>query len=289
MLCVRQVLCPVPWYNLRHQHYQLNSAHGPHGYLLSTQEKLQHASRLAIADKTGIMKYREHLYRVAETADTDDDDESDDEVPRRDSPRNLSADRDLDSPRDSSAKKRKYSAPEAQADPSVQYSLHLHEPSIRLRLSEGQTKTRLQLAFVPNELPCVEVYFEDSFIGGSCVKLNPTDRVSERHRFSRLFHCDFEADGALVACVVTKRLAEAPSQYLTVHLYCSAASGPGGADSLVVLVCRPLAHAPSAAPGHITVYPENKRGSFKELQAYLLLSEPGFYVPVENAFGWDVW
>lgn len=298
MLSVRQVLCPVPWYNLRHQHYQPNSAHGPHGYLLSTQTKLLRVSRHVFADKTGIIKYREQLYKVAEADTADDIDDADDADVADDandgkaspaqpgSKLSLGSD-ERDKLQASSAKNRKsVEMPE----PSVAYSLHLHEPSIRLRLSEGQSKTRLQLAFVPDELPCVETYFEDSFNGGSCIKLNPMDKVSEQHRFARLFQCDFEGDGTLVACVATKKLAEAPSQYLTVHMYCSSsAQGPGDAETLVVLVCRPLAHAPSAAEGHITVYPENNQSTFKELQTYLLLSEPGFYVPVENAFGWNVW
>lgn len=270
----------MPWYNLRHQHYQPNSAHGPHGYVLSTQTRLQRASQHAVADKRGIITYREQLYREPASAGASAG-ASDDDRPEEEDPGEAKG-----------ASAGKHQVDEVKglaAGPSVQYSLHLLEPSIRLRLSEPQARTRLKLAFVPHELPCVETYFEDSFNGGSCVKLNPTDRATERHRFARLFQCDFECDGTLVACVATKRLAEARSQYLTVHLYCSAAEGPGGADALAVLVCRPLAHEPVAAQDHLTVYPENKRGSFKELQTYLLLSEPGFYVPVENSFGWDVW
>lgn len=268
---LRQVLCPVPWYNLRHQHYLPNSAHGPHGYVLSTHTKLVRASQQAMVQK-GIIRYREQLYKVAETDDApaelpgeDDADES--EVQRQN----------------------ELEEHELTVAASSHRSVHTHEPSIRLRLKEGKSM-RLKLAYVSEELPCVEAYFEDSFNGGSCVKLNPTDRVSERHRFVRLFQSDFQCEGTLVVCLATKRLAEAPDQYLAVHMYHSLdAQGPGGADALVALVCRPLAHSPSVTEDRTTVYPENLQSSFKELQTYLLLSEPGFYVPVENSFGWDVW
>ncbi|KPJ18305.1 Cytosolic endo-beta-N-acetylglucosaminidase [Papilio machaon] len=162
------------------------------------------------------------------------------------------------------------------------------QTSLNLRLGQNPKKIRLGLAPVPNELECLQPYFKDSFIGGSCLKLNPSDKVDPAHRCVRLLHCDFPIDGDLIACVVTKNLSNHPEQYLNVILRVLPASG---AEMKIVLFGGIVSEgkSPPASGSSVSyILPFNCNPGFKDIQKYMMLNEPGFYIPVENHFGWNV-
>lgn len=69
------------------------------------------------------------------------------------------------------------------------------------------------------ELKSFQVYQEDSFTGGACLRVHPADEVCAPQRYSRLLHADFPVHSPLLVCVVTKPLPECPDQYLSVHLH----------------------------------------------------------------------
>lgn len=328
----------MPWYNLRHQQYQPNSAHGSHGYLLSTQMIISRISQMAARDRRGIIKYRNALTEMnnAERRDSvispkTPDDEDNEEKPRaitarRDSvaaihftetgntlssqtepientkPRTFkmrNAFRNLFRFRSKSegsevgpSRQRRPSeiaddALDSDASTGLQYrSTGQSMLQMPVQLKLGTDKTKLAVASVPEELECQEVYFGDSFTGGSCLKLNPSDRTSPEHRHIRLLQCEFRVEGALVVCVVTKRLAEAPRQHLNVQLRAEV----GSEGALLQLQGAPMAEAGAPRLPLVSyAYPLPYGGErFRDLQRYLLLDQPGFYVPVENAFGWNV-
>ncbi|XP_063533673.1 uncharacterized protein LOC134743973 [Cydia strobilella] len=134
---------------------------------------------------------------------------------------------------------------------------------------------RYQLESTEEE-SCIELFLEDSFTGGGCLIINPLKLI-------RLFHCDFYIENTLIACVVTKTLPEYEDVFLNIVL---TVKGQDWTESRVVLAgTRNLtehgidnALTVSAVSGEV----------FKALQRYLLLNQPGFYVSVENAYGWKV-
>lgn len=152
------------------------------------------------------------------------------------------------------------------------------------RSNHASAKIKYALAYIPYELECLEPFFEDSFLGGSCLKVNPSDQVDPQHRLSRLFFCDFECNTSLIACVVTKTLAGHENQFLNIKLNIA----DGGKSKKVVLVGD--SQELESDEYTLNVYPSNEGtgSNFRELQTYLVLHEPDFYIPVANAYGWRV-
>ncbi|KAG6458328.1 cytosolic endo-beta-N-acetylglucosaminidase [Manduca sexta] len=298
-----EVLCPVPWYNLRHMHYQPNSAHGPHGYLLSTVDNILHISCHEVRrDQSGAIVYNEsfqmsrlELHSVSKDlsilpkADSllaiNEEDEGSDEV---DEERPKSVKRKMKNAFKHlfMFKSQKTEEEEFVAGPSgrsmVQMSTYLH-------LGQSAEKLRFGLAHIAEERECLEHFMDDSFIGGSCLKINPSDKLSPDHRLTRLFHCDFQCEESLIACVVTKTVMGFQEQYLNVKLFMKNAKGE---DLTVVLVGRSLAQMRSMdsnATGVLNVAPlDPGSAEFREIRKYMLLNQPAFYMPVENSYGWVV-
>lgn len=365
------MLCPVPWYNLRHMQYQPNSSHGPHGYLLSTIEHIVHASHHGILrNSQGIIKYRESHVALETIKSSEQHVEESTFNPKSDSvsvlaeeigePINTNTSNEqCDKPKSLPAKiknifkhifRRKPAKTEQENDieeepickpKPVQEQTKLEKPAserpvifndkndvvspdpikdqgknkdedveehddddeTELNLFKGRSmvqmsvnillksnaKRRYGLAYVREERQCLEVYFEDSFIGGSCLKVNPSDPLSPERRSIRIFHCDFFCEDALIVCVVTKHLREFEEQYLNVKF--NMIDGDG-MEHRVVLIGRTLTHARNpqdSASCFINIYPfTNAEAEFKDIQKYLLLNEPDLYVPVENSYNWTV-
>lgn len=149
------------------------------------------------------------------------------------------------------------------------------------------SNARVGLTRIPHELECIEYYYDDSFTGGSCLKINPSDVATGGHRTIRLFYCDFFCEHTLIFCCVTKHFPGYSHQYLNIHLY---AMDNSGNELRVILVGRNTA---TRSCYHVHVkneYPCPQTASeFRDLQNYLLLNQPDFYVPTENSFGWNVW
>lgn len=326
------MLCNTPWYNLRHQQYQPNSAHGPHGYLLSTIDAILSHSRHTYKDGKGILRYRDsfemsrmelhstkykesstvlHSARVRESSSVPKADslvnveEEEEEEPEPEAPKphkrkmknylkNLLQ---LKSPRkDSIDGEEVPHDPETgnlESEPSSTKQggrgKSMLQMSVSLKLGQKGNQQRFGLACVPEELECLEVYQEDSFNGGSCLRINPTDSLSQEHRLSRLFHCDFYCEHTLIICVVTKKLAGFMQQCLNIKLFMKNVDGE---NLRVMLMGRhlPQLHEVSASStGSCNVSPlETASERFKHMQRYLLLNQSGFYVPVENSFDWKV-
>ncbi|XP_052759284.1 uncharacterized protein LOC113514033 isoform X2 [Galleria mellonella] len=321
-----EVLCPVPWYNLRHMQYQPNANHGPHGYLLSTLDNIMTVSQKCIVrDPKGIIKYREsfltsrqelHSLKSKESgtevkwsttnevnAQVEDNviDDSDDET----STVKKKMKRTFQNLFKKSEKKTEIGGEKEDAavtderdvdqesGPSTSTGQSMVQMPVNLRQAQAQVKTRYALACVPDELECLEVCLEDSFIGGSCLKVNPSDKLSPEHRMTRIFHCDFQCKDTLIVCVVTKTLTENEEQFLNIKLHARNATGE---DLKVVLVGRDLpaqqqviSAVNQTTSGTLSVYPLNVTSSeFRELQKYLLFKEPGFYISVENSYGWRI-
>ncbi|XP_061713792.1 cytosolic endo-beta-N-acetylglucosaminidase isoform X2 [Cydia pomonella] len=136
------------------------------------------------------------------------------------------------------------------------------------------TPKRYQLQSVEEE-SCIELFLEDSFTGGGCLIINPFKLI-------RLFHCDFHIEDTLIACVVTKTLPDSEDVFLNIVL---TVKDQNWSESRVVLAgTRNLT---DHGIGALTVSAASG-GEFKGLQRYLLLHQPGFYVSVENAYGWKV-
>ncbi|CAF4953639.1 unnamed protein product [Pieris macdunnoughi] len=315
-----EVICPVPWYNLRHQQYQPNCSHGPHGYLLSTLDNIVSLSRLGLFnDKAGILHYRKTI--EDSRLNTEDPTTSKEMVfsMNPDSISNMHEDRvqeTVEEPAQSERKsvKRKitwvlrhfFKVKSAKSDDEVTKSKEdvnsslntvsemdarergpsMVQMSISLRLGNKNMKTRYALGYVPDELECLEPFFEDSFTGGSCLKVNPSDKVSQEHRLSRIFFSDFVIENRFIACVVTKTLAGQEEQFLNVLLWIESDSS----ESTIVLVGRRIPHAQGAAASGSPfqhVYPA-EGADLRRLQTHLLLNEPGFYMPIENSYRWNV-
>lgn len=162
--------------------------------------------------------------------------------------------------------------------------------SINIQLKDKADKTRYMLACVPDELQCLEVYFDDSFIGGSCLKINPSDQYSKIHRQIRLFFCDFPCENSLIFCVVTKNLMSCQEQFLNLKIHMK---NDEGEEAMMVLIGRDveqLVHPDNSRSFVRNVSPVNsaKDTEFRDLQKYMLLHEPGFYIPIENSYDWKV-
>lgn len=155
---------------------------------------------------------------------------------------------------------------------------------INLDFGKSLDKKRYALAAVPNEFECIEVYQEDSFIGGSCVRIHPSDPVTPQHRFIRLFHCDFHIQKALVVCVVTKLWRR--NQYLDIEL--RLLDKKGVKRKIVLRGCMLENTDVASTSKDGAVYPLTKQSKiFRHMQRYLMLQETACYVPVENAYQWD--
>ncbi|XP_041978108.1 cytosolic endo-beta-N-acetylglucosaminidase [Aricia agestis] len=284
-----EVIGPVAWYNLRHQQYQPNSALGPHGYALAPHKYTPkaelpahagtHRRSIEASVEVGSTKddqeekSQEDLKRLAykdfvlKTPKTEADDESDTKEPAKDA--NL-------------LKGSNGPAQESRSDSTgneIPHSDKASEPVAR----DKWGRRRYSLAVVPRELECLEPFFEDSFMGGSCLKVNPRNSVSSPHRVARLFHCDFRSP-RLVACVITKTMPGHGDQTLDVTLHVN----DEGRRFTRVLVGHEVQEATDSevsAPSY--VFPL-EGAAFRRVQAHVLLTEPAFYVPVRNDFGWKV-
>lgn len=354
------MLSPSPWYNLRHQQYQPNAAHGPHCYILTTEDKITKAAEFK--DKKGIIRYRtsfqKNLQHGVQSADesvasgkeeemeTTDGTATDneqktikktkmkysfrnlfkqksvktvDEVPslqviKNEEPAEVRAvEQPEERAEDDRAENRSQELAEERAEkravelaeerteelveprpgPSSTSGVELpsmQDMSVNIRLGANPAKTRFCLAHVSDERECLELHMGDSFTGGSCLKVNPSDQVWPEHRFIRLFYCDFSCEDTLVFCVVTKTLQQYTDQTLNVNLFMKNADGE---DLTVVLTGRNVAQKARLdrySTGIKYVYPLNTASEevFRDLRSYLLLNEPGFYVPIENCYDWTV-
>ncbi|XP_072931830.1 uncharacterized protein [Epargyreus clarus] len=325
-----EVICPRPWYNLRHMQYQPNSSHGPHGYFLSTVDNIKNLSLHGLLkDKSTTMKYRrsleaskleiltaksrEHLtnLNLDNTVDVANDEdkkehtnEIDDEKKTPDSKttfksyfRHLFRMKASKPQEHSGTEQAVAKLTESDADTSSSHvksqsamGRSMVQVSVNLRIGHVG-KTRYALAYVPNELECLEPFYEDSFTGGSCIKVNPSDQVSPEHRLIRIFHCDFHCDKTLIACVVTKTLVGHEDQFLNIKLFMTDREGK---DVKVVLVGHHIpqaqSHTTQKSADVMLVYPYGSPSDpeFRDVQRYMLWNESGFYIPVENSFGWKV-
>lgn len=308
--------------------YQPNSSLGPHGYLLSVLENILAASKHGLLkDKVAIIQCRQSIEQTRSellSRESKDLRDPSDSNGRKDlkgggcEEQDLMAGDDIkDSPPEGEsakeapleqkpAKVRKVSdvfrnlfklkpSKEAEEGPEETESSatlqqasdkSMVQTSVNLQLGQKTKKIRLALAPVPEELECLEPYFEDSFTGGSCLKVNPSDRVCPEHRLVRLFHTDFQFDGVLVACLVTKNLASAPDQSLNVELRAIDSK----AQLLKIVLTGNTAEVDMPGGSGVLHVPPvaTTEAGFKDIQKYVLLHEPGFYVPVENSFGWNV-
>ncbi|CAK1546890.1 unnamed protein product [Leptosia nina] len=318
-----EVICPVPWFNLRHMQYQPNSSHGPHGYILSTVDNIAGLSRLGLLkNRDGILRCRksvedsrldvdrkssrEMLFTlktdrhrdVQETVreDVEESKRSESKSVKRKMSRVLrhffkpkSAKTEQDSPQQR-RDEAEYDEPSS-SDLKVR-DRSMMQMSISLRLGNERSKTKYALGYVPGELECLEPFFEDSFVGGSCVKVNPSDEVSPEHRLPRMFFSDFRVENSLIACTVTKNLAGHEYQYLNVSMEIESGEGSGR----VVLVGRSIPREETLEESGrdwcpdevVNVYPITEGAELRRVQTYLLLNEPAFYIPVENPYRWTV-
>lgn len=399
MCVVKQVISRSPWYNLRHQQYQPNSSHGPHGYLLSTEEVIRNvSSQFATKDPKSIIRYRESFLAIRaellsvkhQTNEPEDDDQNGDDghenkiqivKPAREpagrmpsalriakpsrkrsfkdclrklfglkpkaSPRKVSVFSDeevrkklLERAGTEEVKPKKVSSIEkipldTEGNPSVtiddstlkeairgeeavaqasvtdaveacaedetkeakastsEYVMQssgksMTSTSLYLQLGQGAVGPygRIALAAVSRERECLQIELEDSFNGGSCLRVNPSDEICREHRHTRLFHCDFPIVESMVVCIATKTLKQYTDQYLNVKLHTVSSDGVG---MRVVLVGRSLQQVEQQEGGVLNVSPLDISDQyFRDIQKYLLTKETGFYVPVENYFGWTV-
>ncbi|CAK1595706.1 unnamed protein product [Parnassius mnemosyne] len=323
-----EVVCPGPWYNLRHMQYQPNCAHGPHGYLLSVLENIIAVSRHGILNnKAGIVRCRRSLESSRMKISTKDDKEIVNELKsdnltiieenktiievensltikdKVDKENHVEQQRVEQKPE----KTRKVSdvfrnlfkmklskeaeiQPDEESEPNLNKSStkSMIQTSFNLRLGQNTHKMRLALIPVPEELECLEPFFEDSFIGGSCLKVNPSDKIDTSHRLTRMFHCNFYFEKAVIACVVTKTLRDVQQQYLNIELR---AIDSIGRELKIILIGTDKPKAIETSSSEILyAYPLNSASDlgFRDIQKYMLLNEPGFYVPVENSYGWKV-
>lgn len=311
------MLSPSPWFNLRHQQYQPNSAHGPHGYMLTTVDKLASVKDdVQYKDKKGIIRIRssflqaraelltvnkESLISTTSVHSAETPPLSNTEVaPKttKETRSSISTLKDIfkQKPLKISEPEGAIGLPEARPSTSEHSlaesspSIIMTQPSVNLRLYRKEAVLRFGLAHVAGEHQCLEPHYGDAFCGGSCLKLFPSDDLSSDHRITRLFHCDFPCQEGLIFCVVTKNLREHPDQTLNVKLFMHNAADE---ELLVVLTGRVLTQSSrldGSSRGIQHVYPLRTADEavLRELREYLLLTEPGFYVPIENHFGWKV-
>ncbi|CAG9786427.1 unnamed protein product [Diatraea saccharalis] len=343
-----EVLCPVPWYNLRHMQYQPNCSHGPHRYIMTENGKITQKSQ---KDKKGIIKYHEEVItdeneiggtshsecvneldekrsvklceiavqteqqsvkkkiknifknifkmKISKTEEQNvhkQDNEEEVEVGRDEKSNQLSASKAIDSQMalkmkstedsvsvlsQTSCKDKKEKKLKATGKSMIWMSMN-----INLGRAGQSAVTRYHLTFMSNERDCLQVYFEDSFTGGSCLKVHPCEKL---RRTARLFHCDFACAGTLVFCVVTKTMFGCEKQFLNIKL---SIENDKKQYQYVYLIGRTIptqGQQDQAGSSVMNVYPINSSHSmFRDLQKYLLLNEPDFYIPVENSYDWTV-
>ncbi|KAJ8727821.1 hypothetical protein PYW08_016206 [Mythimna loreyi] len=300
-----EVLCPSPWFNLRHQQYQPNSAHGPHGYMLTSVENLSKVKdEVHYKDKKGIIRIRASFMQsradiLAVTREPLPSRSVQDALQLRPSssahpdphphPRSSKVDaiKNMFKHKAKTTESEEASAPETEELPSQQPSMA--EASVSLHLSRKQAP-RYGLALVPDEQPCLELHHGDSFSGGACLMVHPSDRLCTEHRVTRLLHCDFPCEEGMIFCVVTKTLREFPEQTLNVKLYMR---NEADEDLTLVLTGRTMANTAqldrrSRGIAHVYPLPTARHDVLRDLRTYLLLTQPGFYVPIDNQFGWTV-
>ncbi|KAL4720943.1 hypothetical protein ACJJTC_002835 [Scirpophaga incertulas] len=354
-----EVLCPVPWFNLRHMQYQPNSSQGPHGYALCTADKL--AKILKDQNPQSIPKDKSSLHDVPrdlpgnntrdialnitavdnnEIFDTDtsvnedtlsapysvkrkmggikhsvegktprtkenEDQMQNEEVSEHDNEFNRIEKRDSSQASvvinkeldqiDDSAPVDVVDKKKTGSDLNVQNS----EGSVVTGQASAQTtastnlahnnKIKYVLVYKAEEVECLEVYFDDSFIGGSCLKLNPCGKTGSERRLARLLHCDFFCAETLAICVVTKNLAEFEDQFLNITLNMKDERNERYMVKLIGHTLQELSQQELSEQRCLFLYPLHMKSlSFRYLQRYLLLNEPGFYVPVENCYNWVV-
>uniref|UniRef100_A0A2A4JGP6 Cytosolic endo-beta-N-acetylglucosaminidase TIM barrel domain-containing protein n=1 Tax=Heliothis virescens TaxID=7102 RepID=A0A2A4JGP6_HELVI len=320
-----EVLSPSPWYNLRHQQYQPNSAHGPHGYLLTSVDQLAKVQRHAqYKDKKGIIRMRasfqqsrHELHSVSKEAanlrsgfdsgtgpraassrradDTSSESSSDTDAIISNMKNKVKSLKEMFKQKVSTASgteepspvQTRASSAASSVGTTASQDLSMVQMSVNIRLGQSD-KSRYCLGFVGEERECLELFHADCFSGGACLKVNPSDNICTEHRITRLLYCDFACEEALVVCVVTKPLQQYAEQTLNVKL---AMRNANGDDLCVVLTGRALKQSTrldARAAGIKHVYPHASAAALADLRAYLLLTQPGFYVPIDNLFGWNV-
>ncbi|KOB56747.1 Cytosolic endo-beta-N-acetylglucosaminidase, partial [Operophtera brumata] len=301
-----EVLCNAPWYNLRHQQYQPNSAHGPHGYLLSSSDDIQRDRNTdyLYKDGKGILRYRasfqrsrQELHSVNSKMITDNNMIADNEDNLNTIEDQKEYEKDLAEPEQSkhespwkdTADDHEEEVELGRSDQNDGRGRSMMQMSVNLKLGSKGTRQRFGLACVPGERECLEVYQDDSFNGGSCLRINPSDNLDHAHRHTRLFHCDFYCKDTLIVCVVTKELSGFIEQFLNIELFMKDARNQ---DLKATLIGRSLSQPEAVkenSSGMVLVLPlEITSQPFREMQKYLLLNESAFYVPLENSFGWTV-
>lgn len=298
------MLCPSPWFNLRHQQYQPNSAHGPHGYLLTSVENLAKVRHeVQYKDKKGIMRIRtsflqerSELLAVGNQSHPTASSESlrselNSEIQDRgtSSKSKVKALKNLFKPKTLKISEQQEESTGAAEGPSATAESSSYQPPVNLRLSRKEP-VRYGLAYVAEERQCLELYHGDGFSGGACLKVHPSDELCSEHRYTRLLHCNFPCHESLIFCVVTKNVPQHPDQTLNVKL-----NMRNAADEFlsVVLTGRSLSTrtelgARAAGVVHVAPLRTHEPAVLRDLRCYLLLSPPGYYVPVDNAFGWTV-
>ncbi|GBP36324.1 Cytosolic endo-beta-N-acetylglucosaminidase [Eumeta japonica] len=193
-----EVLCPGPWYNMRHMQYQPNSAHGPHEYeLVSKLVKIEEVSAQCKDDKENKEEKQKETWTLS-----------------------------------------------------------------------------VSLVMIPEERPCYELCLNDSFTGGSCLRVNPSP---EGECVSLLFQCDFRWRHALLVCVVTK---VGP---IDIWLYSRGSLG----ERRYVLAEASRVTAGLSLPGTEQLAPL-EGSALIDARRQLLLEEPDSYVPQHNAYGWTI-
>lgn len=260
--------------------YQPNAAHGQHGYLLTTRSNLPKLSQAqVIKNSNDIIMYR-HSYdralnssvefnnpvsesNLIESETNQDDSDGDIEKVIEDNLEQVEA----------LKRNKKFIMKRVF---TRKHPKKVDEPVSKVKKLEDINETLL--VSVPGEKECLEVYFSDAFTGGSCLKINPSDESSEEHRTSTLLYCDFPAERDLVFCIVTKTLTDNVDQYLDVLVDLVDSSGE---EHTVTLAGR------DTESGRDTVR-ECAGGDLKQLQRYLLLEVPDFYIPIYNDFGWNI-
>lgn len=261
--------------------YQLSAQHGPHGYLLTTMPNvLRVANQGVLRDQNGDVQLRASFHvsksQYKECQATGTTEKVTDETAELTQTNNSKDVRTKDSVVD--LLKNIFEESQNKIDDSISgFPLSLSTSNL-----SKEDRIEFVLTPVPEEKECLELYLEDSFTGGSCLKINITDEMSLEQSFIRIFHCDFHVNDALVACVITKTLPDFKDQCLILHL------GVAGQDYKVALVGNSAEN--EGYEDEVVVFPINEPASpdFKEVQKYLLLEEPGFYISTFNSYGWNV-
>lgn len=279
-------------------HYQPNAAHGPHGYQLSIQEVYSNVSR---RETKGIIKLPDSMEKLAQLEETTPAPttsernpneavfgEESDEEPMHNIKEKIKSFFKLKSSSDDIETEEPL--PISNSVISSGKSMLTMDVNIQLAPSTD-VKTRVCLSYVDAESDCLEVYHDDSFIGGTCLKINPSGSAPSIHTTIRLFHCDFVCEETAIICVVTKNLQENVDQFLNVYLY---AIDEEDREQRVTLIAHslPLHNATNTANSQsfgAGKYPSVKTSKkFRDMQKYIMLNYPEFFVPLDNFYNWKV-